>query len=211
MFIKYFYYLPWENWKILLAVLCCCDAFKIQDSTCTLLFICGDNMRRKVSVFQVNHWVLSMVLTTRIWFPNTHYFKITHVDIEQSKIKSPAVVACGLAKILLWSRQAPGWRQGLSISNRKGDLSNSIVGEGGGCGWAWQGSKRKTAFCDFSFDRELTMRDARFEVLAQFIPLCTAAHVGRLSWVAKVLTAISPQWVTFIFSWKGNKGKNQKC
>lgn len=48
-------------------------------------------------------------------------------------------------------------------------------------------------------------------VLAQFIPLCAAAHVGVLPRVAEVLTPIGPQWVTFIFSCKGNKGKTRSA
>lgn len=209
MFIKCFSYLPWENLKIPVAFWGHHDVFRIQDSTCTLLFISGDNMRRKISAFQVKHRVLSMIPTTWTWFFHAHYFEIAHVGPEHSEMKSLALGVCGLAKILLWSRQASVWRQRsrLLMTNRRDDLSN-YYREGGGCvDGNWR--KRETIFSHFSFDGELTMRNARFVVLVQFIPLSTAAHVGFLSRMAKVLTTISPQWVTFIFSWRGSKGEKQ--
>lgn len=48
--------------------------------------------------------------------------------------------------------------------------------------------------------RGLTVGDAGFVVLAQLMPLRTAARVRPRPRVAEVLTPIRPQRVTFIFS-----------
>lgn len=99
-------------------------------------------MRRKISAFQVKHRVLSMVPTTWIWFLHAHYFEIDHVGTEHSETKSLALGARGLAKILLWSRQASLWRQRprLLITNRRNDLSNTIIEKEGGM---WMGTEER--------------------------------------------------------------------